>query len=188
MACRLFPILGLTLLLTGKSLAQQPAPAFSGIDMLSGQTVSLESYRGKVVFIDFWASWCPPCLLSMPAYDKLRSQLGTKQFEIIAINVDEATGDGLDFLIDNPVSYPVLADPEGEIGIPYGIRSLPVSFLLDKSGMIVRTYRGYQPGDELKIQEDILSLLSDRDAMVLQPGTEWRGKIHFLRFDAELTR
>ena len=149
------------MILTLQVQAQQSAPVFSGTDLLTGQTVSLEAYRGKVIFIDFWASWCPPCILSMPAYDRLRSELGTEQFEIIAINVDENTQDGLEFLIDNPVTYPVLADPEGEIGIPYGIRSLPISFLLDKDGTIVRTYRGYKPGDELEIKEDILSLTID---------------------------
>ncbi|RZW14961.1 MAG: TlpA family protein disulfide reductase [Desulfobulbaceae bacterium] len=157
---KLVPALVLTMILTLQVQAQQPAPAFSGTDQLSGKTINLEDYRGKIVFIDFWASWCPPCLLSMPAYDKLRSELETEQFEIIAINVDENTEDGLDFLVDNPVSYPVLADPNGEIGIPYGIRSLPVSFLLDKDGTIVRTYRGYKPGDEAQIKTHITSLVS----------------------------
>lgn len=139
--------------------AQQPAPLFEGNDMNSGATVKLRDYRGKVVLIDFWASWCLPCLVSLPAYNRMRSQLDSDHFEIIAINVDNDTADGEDFLLDTPVDYPVLADPAGEIGIPYKIRSLPVSYLLDRRGNIVKTYKGFQPGDELRIMADIRNLI-----------------------------
>ncbi len=151
----------LLLLVTGQAVAQRPAPLFSGTDIQSGQTVSLTDYRGRVVFVDFWASWCPPCLVSLPAYDRMLAQIGTDDFAIIAINVDEKTENGLLFLQDTTVSYPVIADPEGEIGIPYGIRSLPVSFLLDQAGNIVASYRSYQPGDENTIARAVQALLTD---------------------------
>tara|TARA_B100000959_G_scaffold90987_1_gene96774 strand:+ start:33945 stop:34289 length:345 start_codon:yes stop_codon:yes gene_type:complete len=114
-----------------------------------------------VVFIDFWASWCPPCLASLPAYDKMYQELGNTEFEFIAINVDENTEDGIFFLEDHPVSYPVLADPEGDIGIPYRVRSLPVSYLLDREGRIVQSFRSYQPGDEIDIKQQIEILLAN---------------------------
>lgn len=146
-------------LFSGAIFGQELAPEFEGKDIYGDSTLRLSDYRGKVVFIDFWASWCPPCLVSLPAYDKMYKELGNTEFEFIAINVDEDTEDGLDFLEDHPVSYPVLADPDGDIGIPYRIRTLPVSYLLDRDGRIVQTYRSFKLGDEVDIKQDIVSLL-----------------------------
>lgn len=140
-------------------LAAEAALDFSGTELRDGRSIRLADYRGKIVLIDFWASWCPPCLLSLPAYEKMRKEIDSEEFEIIAINVDEQTQDGLDFLEDYPVSYPVLADPEGDIGIPYGIRSLPMSFLVDRNGLIVQSYRSFKAGDETSLKQQIERLL-----------------------------
>ncbi|MBL4572424.1 MAG: TlpA family protein disulfide reductase [Gammaproteobacteria bacterium] len=136
------------------------AQDFSASQIIGNEQVRLSDYRGKIVFLDFWASWCPPCLASLPAYDKMYRELGTEEFEIIAINVDEDTDDGIEFLEDHPVSYPVLADPDGEVGIPYGIRSLPVSYLIDREGRIVQRYRSYKAGDEIELKKLIEELLN----------------------------
>jgi cytochrome c biogenesis protein CcmG/thiol:disulfide interchange protein DsbE len=140
--------------------AQETAVTFSGMAINTGQQIHLADYRGKVVFVDFWASWCPPCLESLPAYDRMRQEIGTEEFEIIAVNVDENTEDGLEFLAKHPVDYPVLADPEGEIGIPWGIRTLPRAFLLDREGRIVAKHKRYKPGDEIRLKQDITELLT----------------------------
>jgi peroxiredoxin len=86
-------------------------------------------------------------------------ELDSEDFEIIAINVDEDIMDGIAFLEDHPVSYPVLADPDGEVGIPYGVRSLPVSYLIDKEGRIVQRYRSYKSGDEILLKQLVEELL-----------------------------
>lgn len=140
-------------------LAQELALDFSAPKIAGNEQVQLSDYRGKIVFLDFWASWCLPCLVSLPAYDKMYRELDSEEFEIIAINVDEDTDDGLDFLKDHPVSYLVLADPEGDVGVPYGIRSLPVSYLIDTQGRIVERYRSYTPGDEIELKQKIEDFL-----------------------------
>lgn len=146
--------------LPGFVLAQELAQEFSAPLITGNEQVRLSDYRGKVVFLDFWASWCPPCLVSLPAYDKMYRELDSAEFEIIAINVDEDTDDGIDFLEDHPVSYPILADPDGEVGIPYGIRSLPVSYLIDREGRIVQRYRNFTIGDEIELKKLIEELLN----------------------------
>lgn len=143
----------------GIASAAEKAPDFVGLDIIDEKPLHLSDYLGKVVYIDFWASWCPPCLLSLPAYEKMRAEIGTEDFEIIAINVDDNPENGIFFLEDHPVSYPVLKDPDGDIGIPYRVRSLPVSFLLDREGNIIESYRSFKLGDEEGIKQDIESLI-----------------------------
>jgi thiol-disulfide isomerase/thioredoxin len=159
MASRLLTIFAVLLLPLMPLHAQEAAPPFSGVAINTGQKISLADYRGKVVLVDFWASWCPPCLESLPAYDRMRQEIGTEEFQIIAINVDENTGDGLKFLEQHPVGYPVLADPAGEIGIPWVIRTLPRSFLLDRKGQIVTIHKRFRAGEEIMLKRDITELL-----------------------------
>ena len=161
MAFKVFRSLILVVCLSQSALARESAPMFEGAAINTGQQISLIDYRGKVVFLDFWASWCPPCLTSLPAYEQMYREIGTEEFELIAINVDEFTADGLEFLERHPVSYPVLADPQGEIGIPYEIRSLPHSFLLDRQGRIVHSYRSFRSGDEEVLKLAIKELLEE---------------------------
>jgi thiol-disulfide isomerase/thioredoxin len=159
MASDLLKLFFLMLLLVQSVAAREAAPLFSGVAVNTEQQVSLADYRGKVVFLDFWASWCAPCRASLPAYEQMRQEIGTEEFEIIAINVDEDTDDGLEFLAQHPVSYPVLADPKGEIGIPYGIRTLPRSFLLDRNGQIITSQKSFKTGDEIELKQEIMELL-----------------------------
>ena len=141
--------------------ARDLAPQFSGTTINTDQQINLRDFRGKVVFVDFWASWCPPCLVSLPAYNRMRREIGSQEFEVIAINVDQSTEDGVKFLQDHPVDFPVLADPDGRIGTPYGVRSLPVSFLLDRDSRIVASYKSFKVGDEMKLKLAITGLLEE---------------------------
>lgn len=133
---------------------------FEGASINTNENIRLADYRGKVVFLDFWASWCAPCILSLPAYETMRNEIGTEDFEIIAINVDEITEDGMEFLEVHPVSYPVIVDPKGDIGIPYGIRSLPTSYIINRDGVIVAEMRSFKEGDEKELKSQIEALIA----------------------------
>ena len=159
MASRLLILLLMTAILVPLRASAELPPQFSGTDVRSGATIDLRDYRGKVVLVDFWASWCPPCLESLPAWEQFRQSYGAERFEVIAINVDENPADGLAFLEKTPVSFPVLSDPEGTIGKPWGIRSLPRYFLLDQGGNVVKSYRRFRIGDEDDVRRAIEALL-----------------------------
>lgn len=139
--------------------AGEKAPPIEGRDLASGEPVSLDRLRGKVVFVDFWASWCPPCVASLPAWERMRQEIDHPDFAVIAVNVDEYTADGLRFLEAHPVGYPVIADPEGKIGIPWNIRSLPRYYLVDREGAIVKSWKRFRPGDENKVRQRVEALL-----------------------------
>ena len=156
---RLIKFFVLIFCIPGFVLAQEMALDFTAPKIIGNEEIRLSDYRGKIVFLDFWASWCPPCLVSLPAYDKMYIELNNEEFEIIAINVDENPADGIAFMEDHPVSYTVLADPDGDVGIPYGIRSLPVSYLIDREGHIVQRYRSYKNGDEIQLKKLVEELL-----------------------------
>ena len=115
------------------------APAFTLIDV-SGQSVSLADFKGKVVILDFWATWCPPCKREIPDFIKLHSEYGSKGVQIVGIALDQ-----LDkvkaFVKENGMNYPVLMGTN-EVAASYGgVEAIPTTFLIDKSGKIVTKYR-----------------------------------------------
>ncbi len=153
----------LTTLLTcvlaaGPAVALEPGDAAPGFTLpaLDGQAnVSLARHRGKVVWLDFWASWCPPCLRSLPELEKLRKQLPADDFQIVAVNLDEDKKKALKFLERHPVGYPSGSDPEGTLPEKYGLQTMPTSYLIDRSGVVRVVHKGYRRGDIHKIEAEI---------------------------------
>jgi DsbE subfamily thiol:disulfide oxidoreductase len=113
-----------------------PAPDFT-LSNLEGKKVSLKDYRGKVVFLNFWASWCGPCRSEMPDMDKLYREFKGKGFEIVAVNVKDKQPDAVAFLKQTKVSYPIMLDPAGEVGLLYGAWGMPASYLIDRQGVVL---------------------------------------------------
>ena len=137
----LLPVLSALFLLAWPVFALETddqAPDFSLPRLLGGATLTLADLRGKVVYLDFWASWCGPCRKSLPLYEEIKSGFPASRFQIIAVNLDENREDALHFLKSHPVSYVILYDPEGTTASQLQIRVMPSSFLLDKNGAIVK--------------------------------------------------
>jgi peroxiredoxin len=117
-------------------------PVFSLMD-LSGKQVSLEQYRGKYVLLNFWATWCPPCLEEMPSMDALYTQFRDRGFEVVAISSDkEGAGIVQGFVDKLGVEFMILLDPDGSVSASYGAKNLPVSFLLNRQGKVVAAAQG----------------------------------------------
>ena len=120
-----------------------PAPALALPD-LKGKIVSLADYKGKVVLLDFWATWCGPCAEELPDLKELQSKFGAKDFTIIGVSLDEDKRAVSAFVKDNAVPYPILLagenPPEG-----YPVTAIPTAYLIDREGIIVQKYFGPQP-------------------------------------------
>ena len=102
-----------------------------------GKKVSLKDFRGKVVFLNFWATWCEFCRDEMPAMDHLYREFKGQGFEIVAVNVKDKRPDALAFVKELKLTYPILMDPEGEVGLLYGAFGLPTTYLIDRKGVVL---------------------------------------------------
>ena len=114
----------------------EPAPNFQLRD-LNGRLVTLSDLRGKVVLLNFWATWCGPCRVEMPAMEQLYRMFQRKDFEILAVSTD-AQGVAITrpFQQENHLTFPILHDADYRVGLTYGARSLPMTFMIDRQGVI----------------------------------------------------
>jgi thiol-disulfide isomerase/thioredoxin len=128
----------------------------------NAEVLTLHSLRGKVVYLDFWASWCGPCRVSFPQLEELRQELGPRGFEVLAVNVDEFEPDALRFLEEVSVSYPVVRDGAGDTPATYGILGMPTGYLIDRSGTVRLVHQGYRKSDGAALREDIIELLGEQ--------------------------
>lgn len=141
------------------------APDFSLPVLGEDSTRSLSESHGKVRFLDFWASWCAPCRVSIPKIISLQEELGGSRFEVIGINVDERLGDAMRFLGHYPVNYANLSDRRGETAEAYSLLGMPTSFVVDAQGRVTLVHVGFKPGDMKAIRAHILELLGKRRAL-----------------------
>ena len=124
------------------------------------QTVSLADYRGKVVYLDFWDSWCAPCRESLPALDALRDEFSRADFEIVAVNLDADPAAGRRFLSRYPVGYPVASDPSARVSLTYELQGLPTAFLIGRDGLVHHVHQGFRLEDMRKIRAELVALLA----------------------------
>ena len=125
-----------------------PAPDFT-LNDLSGNQVTLSSFRGQVVLINFWATWCGPCLIEMPAIERRYEALKDKGFAVLAVDDDEAITDVSAFTHELDLTFLVLLDPGAMVNDLYRVRGLPTSFVVDREGVIQQLHIGLMTEEQL---------------------------------------
>lgn len=125
------------------------APDFSLPSVPGGTTVSVGANRGKVVLVNFWATWCPPCRGEVPEFVKVQQELGPKGFQILGLSLDDGPQPVVDFIKAQGINYPVAMG--AEMAGPYGgVSAIPSSFLLDREGKLVQHFEGAIDADTLR--------------------------------------
>jgi cytochrome c biogenesis protein CcmG, thiol:disulfide interchange protein DsbE len=135
------------------------APNFSLSDK-NNQLVSIQDYKGEIVYLDFWASWCAPCKSSFPWMNEIQKEFENKNFKIIAINLDNSKDEAERFLSEHTSNITILFDQTGKTPELYGVHSMPSSYLIDTSGRIVAVFEGFHDEDKSKIKDKINEMLS----------------------------
>jgi peroxiredoxin len=151
-------------MLASEWMAASPSKFAPNLTLQSadGSTVELSTYRGKVVLVDFWASWCPPCKTSFPALDSLYREYEPRGLEVLAVNLDERRRDADAFLSDHSHRLTVLFDPSGASPMAFGVKGMPSSFLIDKAGHIRFTHMGYSGNVGERYRREIAQLIAER--------------------------
>jgi len=150
-------------LLAGTAFAADaggPAPSFT-LAALTGQQAALSQYKGQVVMVNFWATWCGPCQQEMPLLDQMYKKYKPAGFTLIGVNVDKEAPPVRELMARKPVSFPVLLDPANQVSKAYHVDEMPSSVLIDRKGEIRYIHRGYRPGDENEYQDRIRQLIRE---------------------------
>lgn len=126
--------------------APEPLPPFS-VKTLAGADAGVGALAGKVVLLNFWATWCPPCRSEMPSIQTLHEKMRGAAFEVMAISVAEKPTVVRDFLSSNPYSFPLYLDESGEASAPFAGRGIPTTFVLDKQGRAIAAVIGARSYD-----------------------------------------
>jgi thiol-disulfide isomerase/thioredoxin len=125
------------------------------------KTFSLASLRGSVVYVDFWASWCVPCRLSMPALDALYKQNRTRGFAVVGVNKDVSVADARRFLGKVPVTFALASDSQDLAARAFDVKAMPSGYLLDRKGTVRSVHRGFTPETAAALEREIESLLKE---------------------------
>ena len=137
-----------------------PAPAFQ-LSSNGGKQVSLDSLKGKIVLVNFWASWCGPCRKEMPVLEQLNRQYHNKGVALLGVNVEPDSAAATDWLKATPVSFPILFDVDSKVSKLYQVEGMPNTVILDRKGNVRYIHRGYQPGAENEYLDQIRALIRE---------------------------
>ncbi len=146
-------------------LLNKPAPAFSGT-LLDGSNLSLESLAGKVVVIDFWATWCPPCVQALPAMQGLWKTYESRNVVFLGMNLDDPKMDNAEiqkFLADKGVTFRQMRDLEGKTSNDYNVSGIPCTVIIDTKGVVRNVHVGFMPGMEEDLKNEIEAALKSEN-------------------------
>ena len=155
-----FSVLAATSLAASGSLTGQTAPDFA-LKSSTGENLRLSEYRGDVVMINFWATWCGPCRQEMPLLDELHSRYERVGFSLLGVNIDDDAGKAMNMVSELGVTFPVLFDHRKEVSKMYEVDAMPTTIILDREGTVRHVHLGYKPGYEAHYLDQIRSLLRE---------------------------
>ncbi len=155
-------LLGTTFVYTANSqeVGQAIAPCVLS-QLNTSEPVDLKSFEGQVVYIDFWASWCPPCVKSFPFLNGLHNQYHSEGLRVIGINLDEVTEDATRFASKNPVDFMLAKDNTKSCAKDLGVIAMPTSYLIDRKGVIRHIHLGFRSGQADELHKQVQLLLSE---------------------------
>ena len=133
------------------------APQFE-LQGLEG-AVSLAALRGKLVYVDFWASWCGPCRQSFPWMNQMQARYGARGLQVVGVNVDASSADARQFLAATPARFAVGFDPQGATPRSYGIKGMPSSVLIGPDGKVLLEHAGFRDADRAELESAIAAAL-----------------------------
>lgn len=129
------------------------------LSLLGGGETALSNYAGKVVFLNFWATWCGPCIQEMPSMQVLYDELSDEGLQIVAVNLQEAPSTVQAFVDEYGYTYPVLLDRRGEVGLNYSVRGIPSTYIVARDGRLLGMKIGFRLWDEPDVIEAFRTLL-----------------------------
>ncbi len=156
-------LLGLLGTIAGTSHAvsvQDTAPDFT-LKSLDGANLRLEEYRGQVVLINFWASWCGPCRQEMPLLDRLHQRYEDTGFAVLGVNVEGEAKPAQEIADKTQITFPVLIDDGQKVSEMYNLEAMPSTVVVDRDGVVRYIHLGYKPGDEAKYVEVVKKLIRE---------------------------
>ncbi len=156
LALNLMMIAPLAAISVGDSL---PACALTSLD--GSHEHNLQAIRGKVIYVDFWASWCPPCVESFPFLNQLENDLKNQGLQVVAINLDEELADAQIFLDEYPADFAIALDPDKQCAQDFGVIAMPSSYLIDRKGVVRHVHHGFRSGDVSALRLVIESVLGE---------------------------
>ncbi|MFC1571629.1 TlpA disulfide reductase family protein [Candidatus Margulisiibacteriota bacterium] len=112
------------------------------LEDLNGSAHTLSDYQGKIVFLNFWATWCPPCRTEMPSMQKMYQSWDKDKYVLLAVDIRENKDDVKAFADKNGYTFPILLDQTGSVARQYGVRGIPATFILDENGKVVKSVVG----------------------------------------------
>ena len=146
--------------LASSSLEGRDAPDFV-LKSATGENLRLSEYRGDVVMINFWATWCGPCRQEMPLLDDLYGRYQRVGFNLLGVNIDDDSRRAMQMIEELGVNFPVLFDESKEVSKLYEVDAMPVTVLVDREGNVRFVHHGYKPGYEDKYLDQVRTLLRE---------------------------
>ena len=138
----------------------QPIPACPLAPLGETKTTDLQQYKGHVVYVDFWASWCVPCAHSFPFLNELHHEFKDKGLQIVGINMDENAGDAKAFLAKTPAQFTIVADTSTQCAKDFDVKAMPSSYLIDRKGVVHHVHQGFRSEDIKELRALVEHLLA----------------------------